>query len=289
MSTTGPAPAPFVVGTGRSGTTLLRLMLDAHPELAIPSETQFIPELAALWAVSDEPLSDVLRAISAYPRWPDFGVDVNVLERRLAEATPSTFGDVLRAFFNLYAENHGKPRWGDKSPSYNGHLALIASLLPEARFVHIVRDGRDVFVSVRDLWFGPASAEVAARWWRTQLEDTRRQAPNGYLEIRYEDLVTDPESTLRTVCDFLDLSWDPAMLRYYERAPARLAETHRDIAWANGFTVAADDRVGIFARTREPPDPSRISRWRAEMTQRERDRFNAIAGDVLERYGYETS
>ena len=289
---TGPEPStppiPFIVGVPRSGTTLLRLMLDSHPALAIPPETQFIPDAAAAWRASAEPLPAVLEAISAHRFWGDLGIEVSALRERLASNPPLSLAEVLRMLFSMYAEGQGKPRWGDKSTNHLAHLALIAELLPEVHFVHIIRDGRDVYLSTQGLWFGPSTPHAAAAQWRREIQTARQQAPNNYLEIRYEELVASPEPTLRSVCGFLALPWDEGMLRYHERAPARLEEVRRDTSLATGRIVSGDERVSISQRTAEPLDLTRISRWRDELSDRDQSQFVAVAGDLLERLGYPT-
>src|SRR5690606_22340526 len=109
----GP-PAPFVVGVGRSGTTLLRLMLDAHPELAIPPETHFLPELIES-ARSGAGAAELAAAAAASRHWGDLGISALDFEARLRLGGTRP-DQAARAFFELYAERHGKPRWGDKTP-----------------------------------------------------------------------------------------------------------------------------------------------------------------------------
>ena len=141
-------PAPFICGVARSGTTLLRLMLDAHPELAIPPETHFLPDLIArLEALEDPTPADALAPIRDQREWEDFGFTESELLNRFAALEPLSATAVARAFFEAYAERHGKRRWGDKTPMYVKRMATIERVLPEARFVHLIRDGRDIALS----------------------------------------------------------------------------------------------------------------------------------------------
>src|SRR3954454_2013220 len=110
----GRVPAPFVVGIARSGTTLLRLMLDAHPELAIPPETHFLPQVVRAERNGAD-TDGLIGVITEHRRWPDFGLDEGELRARAGDSGAS---GVLRAFYGLYAEKEGKPRWGDKSTNY---------------------------------------------------------------------------------------------------------------------------------------------------------------------------
>jgi len=283
-------PAPFIVGASRSGTTLLRLMLDAHPDLAIPPETHFIPDAARACQESSPSPEAFLAALIGHRCWPDQHVDAGLLRQRVLALQPFEPGAALRAFYHLYAERFGKARWGDKTPPYQLHLRLIASLLPEAHFIHLIRDGRDVALSIKGLWFGPDSIAEAASWWVQRIQETRRQARSlpQYRELRYEDLVQNTEPALRQVCQWIALPWDPAMLRYHERAGERLCEIDRAVQAVDGKRViAAQDRMAIHAMTQHPPEPSRIGRWRQEMNAADLRRFQKIAGPLLQELGYE--
>jgi hypothetical protein len=280
--------APFVVGAPRSGTTLLRLMLDAHPQLAVPPETHFIP--AALSAVdegADAPEA-FIRAVVGHPRWPDFGLPPDDLRDRVATIRPFEIGAALRSFYLLYAERLGKPRWGDKTPPYLRRMTEIEAALPEASFVHLIRDGRDVACSIDGRNWGPQRA-TAGSWWKRQILDARVQGARltGYIELRYEDLVAEPETALRRVCDLIDLPWDPAMLDYHRGAEQRLTEIDRDLLDSAGAVlVPAGERQEMHRLARLPPQKN-TSRWHREMTAEELARFEQEAGDLLGELGYE--
>jgi hypothetical protein len=287
----GPGPpAPFVVGATRSGTTLLRLMLDAHPDVGIPSETHFFHKLvkrSERTRISPELLADT---IITHKRWGDFHLDANELRARFNEIEPFNLSDALRAFYGLYAEKHGKTRWGDKTPGYLRYMRRIEWVLPEARFIHLIRDGRDVALSVLPMNWGPSSVTEAAELWVERVTIAREQGAlvNHYLEVKYEDLITETEPTLRRVAEFLELAWDPAMLDYHERAEERLKEKARDLPRkkSRGDQPAAA-RMASHAMAKEPPDPKRIGRWRTEMTDEDRELYERVAGDLLVELGYE--
>jgi hypothetical protein len=262
-------------------------MLDAHPALCIPPETHFIPAVAVACRDATDPISAFLRALESSPYWLDQHVDVNDLRERLSHLPAFDITEGLRLFYQLCSEREGKPRWGDKS-FYLPCMTLIQELLPEARFVHIVRDGRDVALSTIPLWFGPNSIEECARVWTDFIRQARVQAAElrWYMEIRYEDLVLDPEGVLRRVCDFIALPWDAKMLGYYKRAPRRLAELTTMLNPYAKRILAAHERRYIHAATRRPPDPGRLFRWMAEMTSSDRGSYEAIACDMLKEFGY---
>jgi Sulfotransferase family len=279
---------PVIVGVPRSGTTLLRMMIDAHPAVAIPPETGFLPALADLDPARDAS-REAWQIITGFHTWPDFHLDRSALRDTLDRLSPASPAEAARAFYRLYAERFGKSQWGDKTPTYGAALPKIASLLPEARFIHIIRDGRDVTVSVRGLWFRPGdSVEACAGDWAARLAQTRALASRvaSYLEIRYEALVEFPEQTLREVCRFLDLTFDSQMLEYHVRAPARLDEHQVRYAADGRQLVSKDERLRNQRLVMAPPRPDRIGRWKSEMTQDEVMRFEAVAGEWLDRLGY---
>jgi len=284
----GP-PAPFIVGVARSGTTLLRLMLDAHPELAIPPETHFIPKVIKACEEPGDPHQRVFELLTTHRRWPDYRLEAGELRERLDRIERLTAGDALRAFYALYAEKQGKSRWGDKSPSYVRRMRRVASALPEAHFVHLVRDGRDVALSQIEVDFGPDQVADAARDWAEGIGKARRQARRllHYLELRYEDLVAEPEPLLRRVCEFIQLSWDPAMLDYHRGAGERMAEVTRDFERGGGPAIPAAVRAERHTRVAEPPQRQRAGRWRTDMSAPDRETFEAIAGEELSELGYE--
>jgi hypothetical protein len=278
---------PVVVGVGRSGTTLLRLMLDSHPELAIPPETGFLPMIQQRRAeLGAETFADL---VVAAPQWPDFHLDESELRAELRRLRPFSPGAGARCFYRLYARRFGKRRWGDKTPVYGRHMPAIQELLPEARFLHLIRDGRDVALSLRPLWFAPGQeAHTLAGYWREGIEAARRDAPScrHYLEIRYEDLVAEPERALRRVCDFLELSYAPEMLAYPARASARLGEV-QDQQQPGGPLVTRAQRLGQHPFLTSPPRPDRVGRWQQAMSAADVGEFEAVAGDLLAALGYE--
>jgi hypothetical protein len=186
---------PIIVGSPRSGTTLLRFMLDSHSELAIPPETGFLTLGPKLRGRGDKLRERFFRAVVNYPEtlpsWPDFEVPEEKFRAALAEIDPFSVAEGFRVFYRLYAARHGKPRWGDKTPIYCLSLEEIRGVLPEAHFIHIIRDGRDAALSLRDMWFSPGrEIETRAAYWRECVLAARRGGlgRRDYLEVRYEDL-----------------------------------------------------------------------------------------------------
>ena len=285
----GAPPPIFVVGVARSGTTLLRLMLDAHPDLAIPPETHFIPAVIKACNKGANPHEEALGAITGHRRWPDFGLDESELRKRFEAHRKLTAGAALREFYEAYAAKEGKERWGDKSTNYVRKLRAIRNALPEARFVHLIRDGHDVALSQVDVHFGPESIREAAEKWTREVSKARRQGPKvgHYTEVRYEELIADPEPVLRRIAAATDLPWDDAMLDYQERAGERIAEIARDFDRDEGGTVTAQMRARHQANVSQPLRSERAARWRTEMAASDVATFEEVAGELLDELGYD--
>ncbi len=284
-----PGPAPFVCGVTRSGTTLVRLMLDSHPDLAIPGETHWVPKLIKAAERGKQTPDDFAEMIIDHKRWGDFHLDGEELRERIRAIKPANAADTIRAFYLLYAEREGKTRYGDKTPGYIKEMPRIERVLPEARFVHIIRDGRDVSLSHLRMNWGPESYAESAKLWRQRIRKTRKLANNTthYMEIHFEDLVTDTEAVLRRVCDFVELDFDPVMLDYHERAEGRLAEKARTLPRKNRPDQPAEARIESHKLARQPPRSDRIEAWRERMTEEEVAEYESIAGDMLVTLGYE--
>jgi hypothetical protein len=291
-------PAPFVVGVPRSGTTLMRLMLDAHPELAIPGETHFIPALLRSWkqmmaAGVPEPqrVREAIELITSHPRWKDLGVDRDAFEAHVLGLREPDVGELARAPFVVHAAARNKPRWGDKTPAYVTKMPRIQRAIPEATFVHVLRDGRDVAMSWAGVSWGVHDPAEAARRWVRRITVARRHVrrlrAGSYLELRYEDMVAEPEGTLRSVAEHIELPWDAAMLDYHREAKERMAPAMRELHSRYGRTITAEERERQHALVSEPPRADRVSRWREEMPEADRRAFEAIGGELLAELGYE--
>jgi hypothetical protein len=258
-------PPFFIVGVPRSGTTMLRHMLAGHPRLAIPRESHFVP--AALSAPSGAAALDLILATRQFSEW---GVDPDVVRDR-ASRTDMTPSAVVHATFETYAAAQGKPRWGDKTPRYVAHMPQLAAAFPDARFVHILRDGREVATSLRDAWWGPGDLLLAAHEWRRTvaqgLDDAATLPAERYLEVRYQRLASSPEAELTRVLHFLGEEMVDGLLDYADRAISeqpQLPVEHRHLA--------------------EPPKAG-LRDWRASCTPAEAARLDALLAPTLRRCG----
>lgn len=272
-------------------------MLDSHSQLAIPPETGFIAALPErLERETTECRDNFLSLVTGFPReapaWSDYGITSEEFRESLLKISPFTHREGVRQFYRLYAEKQGKLRFGDKTPMYAFYTKQISSLLPEAHFIHIIRDGRDTACSLRNLWFRPGdSMEILARHWMESVSAARERlkSSNRYHEVRFETLVTSPEKTLREICRFLSLRFESTMLDYHFRASERLAEHQARLTASGQVIVTKEMRRQIQSKTEQPPDAGKISVWKNELTIEEALEFESVAGELLLDLGYELS
>ena len=270
-------PPFFIVGAQRSGTTMLRLMLNRHPQLTVPFESGFIPDFyrrrEQYGNLSDgRNAANLLRDIAQHPK---------VKKGRLIEDPQSIlaqpiedYADLAVAIFDTYSARRGKARWGDKTPAYVTELDVLWSLFPGCQIIHLVRDGRDVALSLRRLGWGSTHLpRVAQDWsWKTTLAHKIGAVLGAnYLEIRYEDLVLKTEDTLWKVCEFLRESFHDDLLRFDASAAAEMP--NESLKW--------------HQRSVQPPDPKLALLWKQRMSLADRIIFEQVAGQALELFGYE--
>jgi hypothetical protein len=269
---------PFLVGCERSGTTLLRAMLDSHPQVAVPHESYFVTDLArrrSRYEQNDRlDVALFTRDLSEhfwFARWPVGSAEIR---RDLESEPPGNLAEGIRRVFAIYARSEGKPRYADKTPSYVLEIPLLAEVFPEARFVHLIRDGRDVALSLQEVRFGPGSLGEAALHWRRRVqrgrEAGRTLGPERYLEVRYEELTDEPQRVLDGLCTFLGLPYDEAMLSYSDR-PDLMRDFRREHQHNN---------------LRKAPTAG-LRDWRHEMSSRDVAVFEALAGEALLDLSYE--
>ena len=286
------SPLPVVVGCPRSGTSLLAVMLDSHPELAVPPETSFLGTVATLQGSNEAIRQSFFDVVTAdritISNWSDFGLDKDLFWRRLEAIEPFTVAAGLRAFYAMYAETEGKPRYGEKTPAYVFMMPQIAALLPEAHFIHLIRDPGDTALSWRKTWFAPSQdLRVLGEEWRKHVEAGRRAANlvRRYVEVRFEELVLHPERELKRLCAYLSLPWDPIMLDYGAQGAARV-ERLQGRRHARGQMIPREARTRIHANLTRAPDADRLDVWRREMTHDERRALEDAAGPLVRELGY---
>jgi sulfotransferase family protein len=267
----------FIIGAQRSGTTMLRLMLNSHPKLAVPFESGFIPQYYLKHVEygdlkikeNAEKLLEAISENSFVKRGKLIQNPHAILSNPIA-----SYRDLVNAIFLEYAKRNGKERWGDKTPSYATELDILWHMFPGCRFVHLIRDGRDVAVSLGRLEWGSGHIPTVAEDWRwitTLAHKIGSVLGEHYLEVRYEDLVLYTEETLRSICAFLKEPFHEDMLTFHVTAEREMPS--ESMKWHQTSVQA--------------PDESKVFMWKQRMSLSDRIIFEQIAGSTLDLFGYE--
>jgi hypothetical protein len=264
----------FVVGCPRSGTTLLSVLLDRHSRLCVPPETAFFDEIAPrLPAVRDD--AALLQVLRAWRRLPELQLEAPaVLAHLLSQSGgPLSPERVLSGLLDLYAQARGKPRCGEKTPQHLAHAHTLLRCFPDAPILCLLRDGRDVALSLRSMpWWPGSDLKAAAHHWKSclrQMEACVQAAPDRFQVVRYEDLAARPEATLASVMAALHEHFEPWQLDAARPSGVVLA---RSRAW-KGQALEAVDAARTGAR-RVAADPQELA-W-----------LDEVLGDDLRHLGY---
>jgi hypothetical protein len=284
-------PYLFIVGCPRSGTTLLQRLLASHPQMAITPETHWI----ARWfhdrtgkgiTPAGRVSKKLLRKLAGHPRFAELGVRLKKATFRNPGGERVDYARFVSSLFDLYGKRLGKAIVGDKTPGYAREIPTLHGLWPAAKFVHLIRDGRDVCLSIMS-WdraknWGPGEGAArfqswaddplgtGALWWEWHVRLAREVgAALGaglYHEVRYEALVAQPGRECRTLCEFLEVPYDEVMLHGYEER--------------------ARQGPGPDAKHPWMPITLRLRDWASQMAPPDVERFEALAGDLLDMLDY---
>lgn len=281
VDTPAQATPILLFGMERSGTTLLSMMVGAHPQIAVPLSVtgMWYEFFAALEAGYDDlaDASDVTRLVDdvlSHERIRLWNAALD-RDRILANCRTHDFGSVVAAVHGEYARRQGKPYWANIDIRTLDAMHVSNGWFPDGRFVHIIRDGRDVALSHQTMPYGAGNiAECALAWDRRVGQNLRIGAvlgPGRYLAIRYEDLILEPEAILRRICDFLVVPYSPSMLNYRQTVEK---------------TIPPDKRW-LWPEIAKPPQRSRVAVWKSHMSATQRTVFEWNAGDLLRELHYE--
>lgn len=278
----------FILGAPRSGTTVLRLLLNQHSELCVPPETWFFPlrfekvrkygdfsqleqreefswDVAATLSESQHPVSYV------------FQMTPDQVVQAITERKADTYVKAYAAFMEHVARRDGKARWGDKTPYHTAFIETLATCFPRAKLIAIVRDPRDVVASIQNttwgrLWY-PHIFAASKRWALAieGIEEARRHlGPDRLLCLRYEDFVQDPEAGARQMCELLEVEYEPAMLNYFEKGIDKVPEGAR--SWHQKIS--------------QPISASNVGNWRRRYNASQVSLIETVCGKLMKRWGY---
>lgn len=286
MSSNAPATAQhngpiFIVGAPRSGTTLLQYMLRSLPVLSLPTGEShfFIPLYHNAEQYGDlSRLENVVRVLQAmelqsaeflHTDLHGLRFDVEALAQEFVKEGRHSMRDIISGLFEKNAAGEEKPRWGDKTPYYVLHIQKLLEWWPDAQVIHIVRDGRDVALSMfaRRHDFGAYNIYIVAEQWEQYVETGRAQGEHlpasQYLELRYEDMIGDQKTALQTICAFLGETYSDDLLDYKKSSEA-----------------------GKTPLLQKPIQKSNKDKWKHGMTGWQIRVFESVAGETLKKFGY---
>jgi hypothetical protein len=265
----------FLVGCPRSGTTLLQRLLDAHPDVAVAPETFFIERF---WQKREEygPLDDdrcferLLHDISAVPEFAEMGLNKDAFFERATGAR--TYPVLFRLWLAMYAEQRGVRHVGEKTPSHALHMPTLAEFFPESRFINIIRDPRAVVNSLRHVPWSKGCTKGDAEIWRRYAKTARHALASKdarLTNVRYEELVTDPEQKLKEVCEFLGLSYDREMMNFPSKS-----------------TSVNPEREPWKKNVMKPVSVDSLTSWKQELVAERVTQAEAVAFWEMREWGY---
>lgn len=273
------SPPPFfIVGSGRSGSTLLRMMLASHSRIVIPPETWFllplIEQLPIDRVLAKDEVEKAIAIMTSHYRWPDLKISTEELREKAHRLKDARIADLAQIVYRFHAMTAGKIRWGDKTPPYVRIVPQLSAMFPGARFIYLVRDGRDVTKSFQSLKIYGLTIHQNTIEWLVANRWERKWATSEYagaiLRVHYEELIRNSERTLREICRFIGEDFEPQML-----------------AWQKSVEDMVPKReLHVHQKLKRPSNFDDIERWKREMSSREIFVAEAFIGRDLRRLGY---
>lgn len=262
----------FVVGAPRSGTTLLRVVLDRHPQIAMwPNESAFFRRLYDRRAAFGDPADArnrerIVKAYLAIAPMHRLGIELASLEQKMlkeGDSWPALFASMLRH----YADLQDKPLWGEKTPAHVFHIDQLRAWFPGCSIIHIVRDPRDMASSlVRMPWSNRSVLSAARTWAQSNAAGRAASGSDDYLLVNYEELAASPETALGKICRHIGVAYDPLLL-----------EPKKDVPLARP----------AIARTNNPIASDRVGLWRTAFRPWQIAAIETAASPLMAEYGYQ--
>lgn len=279
-------PIFFVVGRPRSGTTLLRTLFDAHPNVLVPPECQFIinlyPKYGKVTNWSKKNLESFYKELIRqwlFDFWP---IDRKKLHKTLMQCEGEiNYGTICKLVYREYQSMFDHDiiyAIGDKNPGYTIYTEKLLKIFPEAKFIHIIRDYRDNFLSIKNVDFELPFISLTTAKWKIFLKRFRKAAeqnPGTHFEIRYEDLVAEPEKQFKILCEFLGLPYSTIPFSFHSKSDAAYKMYPKEILnkyQASLFKKISTDKIGL---------------WKSQLSEIEVKCGDATAGKYAGLAGYD--
>lgn len=286
----------FILGNPRSGTSLLRLILNNHANIVVPPESGFMLwwyKKYSNWTIKDidnkELIEQFICDIMSSRKIETWNLDYNLLYDSIIRTKPHNYLALSQRVYLAYAAQRGKnPNIvGDKNNYYIHHLQELHQLAPNAKYLHIIRDGRDVACSYKSIKklnsdspykpILPEDIETIANEWLINNSNILRLLrivdPSNFFSVRYEDLILATESQVKSICSFFQIPYDENMMLYYKHNKLNKEEPLQTLDWKR--------------KTLEKPDSNNIDKYKTILSGEEINEFNRIGEKVLKQFGYE--
>ena len=270
----------FIIGSGRSGNTLLRSILSGNSDISIPPESYRIPFAIKKFHILnnrdwEDIVSQVLKEFEDCKEFYTWEIDITDVQKRLENIADSkrTLSNIFDELFCTYTEKHspGSKIWGDKTPMNTLYLDWIGTVFPRSKFIHIIRDGRDVASSYLKMDRYDTILEAANRWINSieSAQSFGSKIKENYIEIRYEELVTKPEEVIKDTCDFLDIAYDSKMLDHTKQVK-KLGDTDKE----------------HHSNLSKPISSDSVGKWRNNLSESDQESITKLLHKHLQRLGY---
>ncbi|MEQ8541754.1 MAG: sulfotransferase [Coleofasciculus sp. D1-CHI-01] len=277
-------PPVFIVSSGRAGTTLLRGLLNGSNQIHIPPESDLITRAYPFYYdkqhFSDEDYKKIVKLFINTSEDNGWEMTEDYLLTCLKDQAPQTFTDINSTIYNAYLKHVGldSQQWGIKRPVLIAGIDRIIRTFPEAKIVHVVRDGRDVFLSYKEIHrkdavkFGPQGVVTNALYWIDGLRRIEEINNLDFYELRYEDLLSDPATELKELCVFLKIDYE------------KFIADENDKSISKNTALKTKDK--LFIRKISEIKPTNTKKYLTKMSQIDRFIYELIAAPYLMKYNY---
>ena len=269
-------PNFFIVGAQRSGTTLLRLILNSHTKIIIPEESGFLMPLLnsknSLKVLRQKEILRIINYLESNEQLKLWKFDFKIFKNKILKYERLTLIQLLDVLFESYKNTWNKEIIGDKTPSFFRKIKILKQINKNIKFIHIIRDGRDVFNSMRNFDKSKNNPSVMALDWNYKNHMISKSLESldssCKIKIRYEDILDRPVDTINTICTFLDIDFEEEMLSFYKESKFHIGKHHSKL---------------IFS----PINNKNKEKWKTELSSFEQKTFNSLSKKILLENSYE--